>query len=176
MKTMSVEDLVDDLLPNKIVLVGEEDHQNRNVFEKEKTIISKLAEKSNKSLVIAMEYPPDTEEGSFKNYVDTVVDFFKNRKCEVVSIDVGRGGMRGLNMAKKIIELFNKYPNSIIVSIVGAEHLKASGSEIPANIRQEFHKNYDAYLPNVSRIILKDNFSRKEVSIEKDILGFYYTL
>lgn len=136
--------LIDDLLRNDIILLGEDGHGNINLLEKEIKIIEKLKEKSNHPLVFALEYLfPKFEERDISNYyIKELVDSC-SKVGKIEGIRTGNKNPRGLRMAEMISKLSKNYPDSKIVAIVGDGHIKVSGIEIPTYLKNEMpHKKY----------------------------------
>lgn len=151
---VSLDEMIKDILKCDVCLFGEEGHWYPNILEKEKTIALELNRTQQKKLIFALECDIDTnrELEIYASYVGELVDFL-SKLGVVVSLEPGETGFRGIRMAKKIIELLNRYRGCLVVPIVGANHITDCGSEIPAELKREFMA---AHLDNdFVRVLLK---------------------
>lgn len=141
-RPVSLDEMIQELLERDICLFGEEGHWYPNILEKEKEVIKRLAKKSDKNLIIALEGNINTPKHLeiYGKYMEDALNFFQSYG-KVEGIMPKDYGFRGLEMGKKIMDLIKKYPDSIIVPVVGANHIAPSGSEIPAYLMKEILDN-----------------------------------
>lgn len=176
-RPITLDEMVSELLDCDIYLFGEEGHWYPNILDKEKKAIQKVAEKSSKNLIIALEYDITTPRNIelYGEYIKNALNFFQSLG-QVEEITPKDCGFRGLEMGKKIIDLVKKYPDSIIIPIVGANHITPSGSEIPAYLIKEISDH--SLEKRLARVFFKTatcfEISKKAILKSFDLKGTIY--